>query len=1083
MKTEVTKAYNGEIEKYIDWKKYANEPNILVQIFCGEGGKALQDYAKKIIKKIPHAHILGSTTDGEIVCQEVTSKKTAIAISVFRHTTLKSGYVSSGDSFENGKKLTNNLVSSDTKLMILFSDGTTSNGEMIIKGIESVKPKLLIAGGMAGDNATFTQTYILHGTTLLKEGVVGITLNSKLLEVKNFFYFDWLPIDRKFKVTKAKNNRVYTIDNVPAVELYRIYFGEKTASRLPKVGIDFPLMVTRGSMLVARAVLDKKEDGSLILAGNIYEGEDVRFGFGNSIGIAKNISNALEPIGDMQGQTFFIYTCMARKKFISHDISPEISPYASNAPTAGFFTYGEFYHLEDRNELLNETITGVALSEPGDETTVPMKCDISAHTIMNNTLETFEALSHILEKNSEDLDMLFKLFEQSHIVLFQWRNDEKRTIKYVSPNVVDLTGYESNKFISKEVNYFDLIYEDDRSRIERDIAIALENNLDEISHEPYRIIDYNGNIVWVEDHSRVMRNRDGKALFIAGYLTDVTSKVHNEQRLMMHASIFENALEAIMITDKDNKIVSVNPAFEKITGYKESEVLGKNPSLLKSGYHDDLFYKRMWSILKKRGEWQGEVHDVDRDGNIYIVWLSIKVIYDIKGNISNYIAMQTDITDIYRTKERLSQLAHYDILTQLPNRLYFQEYVKHAIDRSKHNNSMFALLYLDLDNFKTVNDSLGHTIGDGLIQEVAKRLKKTIRDSDTISRQGGDEFLVLIEDITDKDIVKKVAQKILDEISKPYNIANHILHTTFSIGIAFYPDDGTNFQELLQYSDLAMYEAKKSGRNRYHLFSNSMLADIKSKHEIQTQLRYAMENGELSLHYQPQIKCNTEDIRGFEALLRWRSSVLGDVSPGQYIAAAEENGMIVDIGKWVLEEVCKQIKEFKYRYKIAANISALQFEDIHFVEYVENLIGKYSIPPYKLELELTESILMSNINRSIQIMQRLKRLGILISIDDFGTGYSSLSYLKQFPADSLKIDRSFIQDLEFNEDAKSIVDAIIHIGHIFGMNVIAEGVESVEQAQFLKDNNFDDIQGYFYGYPMPFNELESYIADYSSKCI
>jgi|GEM_PF-757684 diguanylate cyclase (GGDEF)-like protein/PAS domain S-box-containing protein len=1078
MFTVVFKAYKGKLEKDIEtsmpeWSSARS--GILVQIFCGEDKKYLQEYSRIVKESLPDAKVIGATTDGEIAGKEVTAKRSVVSITIFEHTEVRTTFSESGDSYTDGRRLSS-ICDKNTKLLLILSDGTYSNGEDILYGVHSLAPEVMIGGGMAGDNSTFTQTWVLHEDRLISHGAVGASLNSDLLKVRNFYYFDWLPVDRKFKITKAVGNRVYTIDHIPAVELYRRYFGDKTAERLPKVGIEFPLMVQRGSMQVARAVLGKKEDGSLILAGNVREGEEARFGFGNSVGIIKNISNALEPVSDMVVQTFFIYSCMARKRFISYDIHPEILPYASMAPTAGFFTYGEFYHLEDRNELLNETITGIALSEPGRDVMMQGACNISAHMVLHNNLETFEALSHIVEKNSEDLDTMLKLFSQSHIVLFQWKLDEKRSVEYVSPNVIDLCGYESTVFYKREKSYFDLIHPEDKERITADIELALRKEQEEIYHEPYRIVDASGTDVWVEDRARILKNDEGDPVFLVSYINDITSKIENEMKLRLHASIFDNASEAILITDNRHKIISVNPAFTKMTGYSADEVIGKTPAILKSGYHDDTFYAIMHKSLEERGEWQGEVHNIDKYGTEYIVWLSIKGIRDTHRKIRNYIALQTDMTDIYRTRQKLTQLAHYDILTKLPNRLFFEEYVKHEIRRAKQRGRKLALLYLDLDNFKTVNDSLGHLIGDTLLQEVAQRLREAVGEPENISRQGGDEFLVLVEDIEDQRQITQKVECILSEIERPYKIGTHLLHTSFSIGIAIYPDDGNNFQDLLQYSDLAMYEAKKRGKNRFHFFDDSMLSEIRNKHEIQTQLRYALSNDELSLYYQPQVCCDKKKLRGFEALLRWKSKVLGELLPNQYIHTAEESGLIIEIGKWVLEKVCKKIVDFDFRYRISANISALQFAEDNFVEDIYRLVVKYGIPKGVLELELTESVLMSDMAGSIEKMQRLKSFGIMISIDDFGTGYSSLSYLKQFPADTLKIDRSFIKELPYDKDAAAIVDAIIQMGHIFGIRIIAEGVETSEQAKFIHEHSCDTIQGYFYGRPMPEEMLEDYIA-------
>jgi diguanylate cyclase (GGDEF)-like protein/PAS domain S-box-containing protein len=772
---------------------------------------------------------------------------------------------------------------------------------------------------------------------------------------------------------------------------------------------------------------------------------------------------------------------MARRRFMPTEIEVEIRPFARCAPTAGFFTYGEFYRFEERAELLNETMTGVALSESEKKEAPRPVCVEEEDWLAYNPADTFEAMANLIRKSSEELNTLISLFSQSDIVLFQWNNDEEWSVSFVSQNVERILGYDRYRFLSGELRYADLIHPDDLPRVVQEVTDAVTKSLESFAHEPYRVRRGDGRYIWVEDKTKVEYDEQGRAVHFIGFISDITERLEAQKRLELHALIFENASEAIVITDAENRIIAVNPAFEKITGYTAEEAIGQNPRILKSGEHDSFFYEKMWEALLERDEWQGEVVNLTKYGDRYVAWLSIRVIRDASGKVTNYLALQTDITDLVAMRDKLETLAHYDSLTHLPNRFLFKDRFNQAIVRHRRSGKRLALLYLDLDNFKNVNDSLGHMVGDELLQMVARRLEGALRANDTVSRQGGDEFLILLEELRNRYDAKLVVEKLVEAMREPFKLGDEILHVTFSIGVAIYPDDGTTFDELLQHADLAMYAAKHDGKNTYRFFERKMLEKIQVRHHLSTKLRHALEREELTVYYQPKLDLKTRRVKGMEALLRWEDPVDGFISPALFVSIAEESGLIVEMGDWVLEQACRMIKRLEDRYAIAVNISAKQFEKPDFVESIEKLLKKHRIDPALLELELTETMLIQNIEASLDAMARLKRIGVSLAIDDFGTGYSSLAYLKRFPADVLKVDRSFVNDVEKDPDDAVIVDAIIQLGHTFSMTVVAEGVETEGQLAFLESHGCDEIQGYLFAKPMPAKQLLAFLEKQAAQ--
>ena len=553
-------------------------------------------------------------------------------------------------------------------------------------------------------------------------------------------------------------------------------------------------------------------------------------------------------------------------------------------------------------------------------------------------------------------------------------------------------------------------------------------------------------------------------------LFDITESRRSEEALRLAASVFDHSVEAIMITDARRRILSVNKAFTGLTGFAAEEVNGQTPAMFSVSHQGLNPYDMIWRTAAEEGAWQGEVWQRRRDGSEFPEWLSVGVVRDRSGAISNYVAVFSDITERKANEARIAFLAHHDPLTSLPNRILFQDRLEQALVHAERQNGRVGLLFLDLDRFKTINDSLGHLAGDRLLQAVAERLQHCVRDSDTICRQGGDEFIIVLSDVADAEMPARIAEKILRRLAEPFEIDGHALGTSFSIGIAIYPEDGEYADRLMKNADTAMYQAKESGRNTYRFFTESMNANALERLQVESLLRGALERKEFVLHFQPQINLLSGAVVGVEALVRWESAALGFLSPGRFIPIAEESGLIIPIGRWVLREACRQAASW-YRsgirtVTVAVNISALQFRRDDIVANVAQALAEAGLPAELLELELTESLLMDQAEEVLETVQRLKRLGVRLSIDDFGTGYSSLSYLKRFAVDRLKIDQSFVRDIVEDPDDAAIVRAVIQLGRSLKLDVIAEGAESRSQIEFLVREGCREAQGYYFCPPV-----------------
>jgi diguanylate cyclase (GGDEF)-like protein/PAS domain S-box-containing protein len=577
--------------------------------------------------------------------------------------------------------------------------------------------------------------------------------------------------------------------------------------------------------------------------------------------------------------------------------------------------------------------------------------------------------------------------------------------------------------------------------------------------------------------SSMLHSAQGKLEGAVVTALNITDLKKREMQLRLSGTVFDNCSEAIFITDPQGIIQEVNDAFCDITGYKRAEVLGKSTRLLKSNMHDRAFYDRMWQALLNCGSWRGEVWDRRKNGELCPMLTSIKAVYDECGRLMHYVAVCTDISQQKQTERQLQQLAYYDVLTQLPNRALFKDRLEHEILVAQRNKTRLAVFFLDLDHFKNVNDTLGHWVGDHLLKIVANRIQSCLRKSDTVSRLGGDEFTIILPGLTGIGDATDLARQLVDEIQKSIEIAEHVIYVGTSIGIAVFPDDGSDFYTLTKHADTAMYASKAKGRGQFQYFEAGMNEAAHQRLLLENALRLAIEQEEFQLHYQPKLDGTLCRIVGAEALIRWRRPGFGMIPPDRFISIAEETGLIIQIGDWILKTACLQANAWRDRlsgFRIAINLSSRQLLDDDFIAVLDRVLAETGTNPEWIELEVTESLIMHDINKASERLGQIRNRGIRIAMDDFGTGYSSLSYLQKLPLQVLKIDRSFVQ--AYTGDPASseatFLKTIVALGHSLNMTVVAEGIENESQSALLQEYGCDEFQGYYLSPPLPADEFQ-----------
>jgi len=770
----------------------------------------------------------------------------------------------------------------------------------------------------------------------------------------------------------------------------------------------------------------------------------------------------------------------------------ELTGHTANALVSGSITWEAITHLEDRPRVRHAILEAIGagqrftvqyriLNHSGETKWVAERGiainDEQGTLVIEGFIEDITTRRTMLDA-LEQAEMRYRhIFEHASEGIFQSTRDGHYLA--ANPALAHLYGYGSaDELIADLADIERRLYVQPGRR---DDFLRLIETSGEVRNFESEVVRRDGSRLWISENAHAVRGAQGEFICYEGTVQDISERKQTEEHLRLLAMVFSNSNEAIIVTDAENRIVATNSAFTQLTGYQPEEVLGQNPRLLSAGNTPREVFAEMWTSLHRDGAWQGELWDRRKSGEAYPKWLSVSLVRDEQGNIRNHIGSFIDISELKATQERIRHLAHHDTLTNLPNRFSLNEKLEQAVAFCRRNRMQLALMLIDLDRFKTINDTLGHHAGDELLVEVARRLLGAVRESDIVARLGGNEFVVALPGIGSPDDAAHLADKIAREISRPYLISGQEQRTTPSIGICLFPEDGGEIGDLLKNADVAMYHAKAKGRGNYQFFTEDMNIATTRRMNIESDLRLALERDEFELHYQPQLDLRSGTIVGVEALIRWRHPTRGLVPPGDFIPIAEESGMIAAIGDWVLQEACRQLRLWQDKgiahVRMSINLSTGQFLDKTLPARIHKLLAQYRLSASLLDLEVTESMSMASPDESISVMKTLRNSGLTLSIDDFGTGYSSLAYLKLLPINTLKIDRSFVKDIESDPNDADICDVTVLLAHKLGLEVVAEGVETEAQLKFLLSIGCEKVQGYLISKPLPAEEAESFIRN------
>ncbi len=679
-------------------------------------------------------------------------------------------------------------------------------------------------------------------------------------------------------------------------------------------------------------------------------------------------------------------------------------------------------------------------------------------------LSTYRMYMKVRTQNSA----LLRLQKNTHMGSWEWNVISQKL--WWSDEAYRIFGYIPQQFIITDEAKYGCLHGDDHFKVKDKIASVLTGDSNAYEIE-YRIIRVDGSERLVVECGEIIRDNNGSPLQLMGTFHDVTDCRRVTDKQSLFENVFKESGEAIVITAVNGEIIEVNDAFTHITGYEREAVVGRYPSFLKSDQHSDEFYVQLWQQVELAGCWSGEIWERRKDGVVFPKALTIRAVKNGFDRVSHYIGVFSDITQSKLIEKQLQKLAFYDELTSLPNRTLCKDRLNHEIKVAHRRHEQLAVLFLDLDRFKYVNDTLGHSVGDLLLLEAAHRILGCVRETDTVARLGGDEFMVILTDVASAQSVKLLAEKIIRALSQQFILQTHKVVIGASIGISLYPDSGLNCEDLIKNADAAMYRAKDAGRNTFMFFTSELQMAMSERLDMEKKLRNAIELEAFELYYQPKIDLRSGKISGVEALLRWPGEDGVMVMPDSFIPLAEETGLIIPLGAWVLQEACRQAVIWRDagfdKLRMAVNLSIKQFDQVDIVNQIETVLQKTGLPPELLELEVTESMVMRDADRAIVILEHLRKLGVHISVDDFGTGYSSLSYLKRLPLQTLKIDSSFVKDLGGDGDDEAIVSAIISMANTLELKVVAEGVETFQQLEFLRRDGCSEAQGYLFSCPVP----------------
>ncbi|GAB4293089.1 MAG: hypothetical protein Kow0096_08460 [Thiohalomonadaceae bacterium] len=683
----------------------------------------------------------------------------------------------------------------------------------------------------------------------------------------------------------------------------------------------------------------------------------------------------------------------------------------------------------------------------------------SAHAELEQRVEERTAA---LRAQRNDYQVIFDA-----VPAFIWYFDAEGRVLRANRRAADFLGLPVRQLLGKTV--FELFPADFATRCQASNLAVIDSGQEQVNLvEPLRRPD--GGLCWMRLDKAPLRDASGTTTGVVVFSRDISAEIKAQEHIRLTAKVFDNTLEGIVITDARMRIVAVNRAFSRITGYEPQEVLHRHARLLDSDAQDKAFYRTFLRSLRRTGEWRGELWNRRRGGQVFAEYLSVGTVRNEQGVVTHYVGVFSDITTLKRTEQRLQHMAYYDSLTGLPNRTLFTERLQQALVRRRRDPCPLGVMFIDLDRFKAINDTLGHEAGDQLLQHVAQQLQGCLREQDTVARLGGDEFIVLLEKRGDDKHVLRIAERILKALAGPFRFAGQEIFTGGSLGIAMYPEDGMDFETLLKNADTAMYRAKNSGRNTYAFYQPEMNAASHERLRLESELRRALHDNEFLLLFQPQIDLASGHISGAEALVRWNHPERGLLLPADFLGIAEETGNIIDIDRWVLRTACRHYRDWRMAgldgIHLAVNLSSRHILHRQLADEVREVLDRHCLPGNWLELEFTETSLIQDNEDVLRNLSAIRRLGVRIAIDDFGTGYSSLLYLKRFPIDVLKIDQSFVRGLPDNAEDISIIDTILAMASRLKLQVVAEGVEQAGQAGYLHANGCPQAQGYYYGRPM-----------------
>jgi len=971
MQTFITYYHSKEeLYSFIDANSIQNTSSTLIQIFISNNRENfIRCLVSELSEVLFNAIMIGSTTDGEIANGEFSRNTTVISFTQFENATLKYAIDMNLDSYTRGQNIASKLLKDDSKLFILFSEGLHTNGEEFLKGVQSKAPNIKVAGGLAGDYASFQKTLVFTKDFILANGAVGVSINSKKLRVFNDYNFNWQKIGKKLTVTKAEGNVVFEIDGRRAVDTYKHYLGEKVIHKIPSICIEFPLLVEENNTLTARAVISASGDGSLTFAANIKEGSEVYFGYGNPEEILKHTQTIPHQLQQFNPEAVFVYSCMARLHFIGPMINKELRPLSKFAPMSGFFTYGEFFSSSS-NQFLNQTMTVVAISESEAPKAIENYRDFDNQDIEWNSIN---ALIHLVNKTTQEL-VEYSSFKEAYAKF------EK------------LFEYSGNA-----------------------IAVITNDKFVECNHKVPKLFGY-----------------DSKKEFLS--------------------------IDILDVIDEKSK---------------------------------DLFIEKLHKIdqeVKKdqNQEYQIELLAHSKTGRVFWVEVMLTAIYMEEGNLIYVVYRDINTRkeieySLQKQRDVLFHKAYHDDLTGLANRKHFMEKLHEKIQITQDK---IAVLFIDLDKLKLINDSLGHDIGDIMIKTVASRLQKSIGDGGFVARLGGDEFMIMLYDIKHIKEIEDISKKILYTIQQPIDLGIHTFYSSASIGIAIYPNDSTDETSLLKFSDTAMYEAKEEGGNRYAFYESSMTQKAFEKIKMQEAFVNALRNNEFEIYYLPQYDMQQKCISGVEALIRWNHPKKGFLTPDKFLPYIEKINLLYRLDKWMMNSAIKEFNRWKDMgiapSKLSLNIRIAELANEQWERKVIKTLKRLGFESKNLELEISEQEIMKHPARVKALLQSMHNQGIGIVIDDFGTGYSSIKQLQSLSIDKIKIDKSLIVDLPKDQEALDMSNIIIAVSRSMGIDIIAEGIESEEQADLLYKNGCRYAQGYYYTKPMKASEVVEYLKVYKN---